>query len=188
MARLAPVLMRDGHRHRMRRTAAGIHEAIVALARCRRSLEHPACNARLDRLGGDERASTSCRNTARYSADAEAGSRSIASSIVRCGNVGFIARVSARHTSTGASSRPCHLRNASTQPLLQLGDLPRKSSCYLEMPLRRGFRRFGETVSWRPETEGPELALKDPASLQRLQAGPASCKTAGIRQTTGNLG
>jgi hypothetical protein len=49
-------------------------------------------------------ASTSVLNSAMYSDVADEGSRSMAVSIVACGNVGFIVRVAARQTRTGASS------------------------------------------------------------------------------------
>ena len=49
-------------------------------------------------------ASTSVLNSAMYSDAADEGSRSIAASMVACGNVGFMVRVAARQTRTGAWS------------------------------------------------------------------------------------
>ncbi len=57
---------------------------------------------------------------------------------------------------------------------------------YLE--LARPSPRSGETVFWPPETKGPELSLKRSFSNRDCKPALRPRKTAGIRQTTGNLG
>jgi hypothetical protein len=81
-------------------------------------------------------------------------------------------------------------RHSQMRTASQLSELGHKSvsvacepSLWSPLPMLRG------NGFWPPETEGPELASEAVLlPLQRLQAGPAPRKTAGIRQTTGNLG
>src|SRR6266404_1799230 len=99
------LLVADRQRHAVGTSAARINKCRIGDSGYRWALSpptetHASTASRFTKL------STSLRNCAPYSAAALAGSCSVASSITRCGTVGFISRVGACQTSVGSPSLP----------------------------------------------------------------------------------